>query len=85
MIRDDVNPMDVPRHAGVRPGIYLSRFPGIPRLDLRIEGVNPDPETPRSMGGQYLYQEGVLLQGYTNKGFIMGTRLGVKERATKPG
>ena len=31
------------RHAGVRPGIYLSRVPGIQRLDLRVEGVNTDP------------------------------------------
>jgi hypothetical protein len=71
-----VNPIDAPRHAGVRPGIYLSRVPGIPRLDFRIEGVNTDPETPRSVDGQYLYQEQIQVQGYTNKGYIMGDAIG---------
>ena len=76
LVHDDVSPVDAPRHAGVRPGIYLSRVPGIPRLDLRVEGVNTDPETSRSTGGQYLYQERLQLQGYTNKGFIMGDSIG---------
>jgi hypothetical protein len=76
MAHDDVNPIDAPRHAGVRPGIYLSRVPGIPRLDFRVEGANTDPKSYRSVGGQYLYQERALLQGYTNKGFIMGDSIG---------
>jgi Capsule assembly protein Wzi len=76
MIHDDVSPVDAPRHAGVRPGLYLSRVPGIPRLDLRVEGVNTDPETTRSSGGQYLYWEGVQVQGYTDKGYLMGDAMG---------
>jgi Capsule assembly protein Wzi len=76
MVHDDVSPVDAPRHAGVRPGIYLSRFPGIPRLDLRIEGVNTDPHTPNSIGGVYLYREQIQTQGYTNKGLIMGDAIG---------
>jgi len=76
MIHDDVSPVDAPRHAGVRPGIYLSRVPGIPRLDFRVEGVNTDPETSRSNGGTYLYWEGIQVQGYTNKGFIVGDAIG---------
>jgi hypothetical protein len=76
MIHDDINPIDAPRHAGVRPGLYLSRIPGIPRLDLRFEGVNTDPETSRSNGGGYLYTEFLQRQGYTNKGFIMGDAIG---------
>jgi len=76
MIHDDVSPIDAPRHAGVRPGLYLSRIPGIPRLDLRFEGVNTNTDSGRSMGGHYLYQEGVQVQGYTNKGYIMGDWIG---------
>jgi hypothetical protein len=76
LIHDDINPIDAPRHAGVRPGLYLSRIPGIPRLDLRFEGVNTDPETSRSAGGGYLYTEFIQKQGYTNKGFIMGDAIG---------
>jgi hypothetical protein len=76
LVHDDVSPIDAPRHAGVRPGLYLSQFPGIPRLDLRVEGVNTDPPTSRSIGGQYLYAEYVQVQGYTNDGFIMGDAIG---------
>jgi hypothetical protein len=76
MIHDDISPIDAPRHAGVRPGLYLSRIPGIPRLDLRFEGVNTDPETSRSNGGNYLYTEFIQVQGYTNKGYIMGDAIG---------
>ena len=76
LVHDDVSPVDAPRHAGVRPGLYLSEVPGIPRLDLRVEGVNTDPPTSRSDGGGYLYAEGIQLQGYTNKGFIMGDAFG---------
>jgi hypothetical protein len=38
--------------------------------------VNTDPETSRSVGGNYLYTEFIQKQGYTNKGFIMGDAIG---------
>jgi len=76
LVHDDVSPVDAPRHAGVRPGLYLAEMPGIPRLDLRVEGVNTDPPTARSQGGTYLYTEYVQLQGYANKGYIMGDAFG---------
>jgi hypothetical protein len=76
LVHDDVSPIDAPRHAGVRPGLYLSMVPGIPRLDLRVEGVNTDPPTSRSNSGAYLYAEVVQTQGYTNKGNIMGDAFG---------
>jgi hypothetical protein len=41
-----------------------------------MEGVNTDPETSRSNGGTYLYWEGIQVQGYTNKGSIMGDAIG---------
>jgi hypothetical protein len=76
LVHDDVSPVDAPRHAGVRPGIFLSEVPGIPRLDFRVEGVNTDPPTSRSQYGDYLYNETIQRQGYTNKGFIMGDAMG---------
>ena len=35
VVHDDVSPISAPRRSGVRPGIYLSHFPGIPHLDLK--------------------------------------------------
>ena len=76
LVHDDINPIDAPRHAGVRPGLYLARVPGIPRLDVRFEGVNTNTDSGRSMDGAYLYAEQVQVQGYTNKGYIMGDWIG---------
>ena len=75
-IHDDVSPADAPRHAAVRPGLYLSHFPKVPSLDLRVEAASTDPSTRRSAGGSYLYTEVIQKQGYTNKGFIMGDNIG---------
>ena len=73
---DDVSPPSAPRRASVRPGIYVSHFPGMPRLDFRVEAVSTDPPTGRSNGGQFNYWETVQSQGYTNKGQIIGDWIG---------
>jgi Capsule assembly protein Wzi len=73
---DDVNPISAPRRAAIRPGLYLSHFPGAPHLDLRVEAVSTDPPTSRSNGGQFIYIEQVQREGYTNKGYILGDPIG---------
>jgi hypothetical protein len=77
LVHDDVSPIDAPRHAGVRPGIYVSQVPWFPRLDVRVEGVSTDPKSSHAVTpGNYLYWENVQVQGYTNKGFILGDAQG---------
>jgi membrane-associated phospholipid phosphatase len=49
---DDISPLSSPRRAAINPGIYLVRFPKIPRLDLRVEAVNTN--TPSSSRGGHL-------------------------------
>lgn len=73
---DDVTPASAPRRAAYRPGIFLSQFPHMPKLDLRVEAADTDPPVLRSMLGQFNYWEVIQLQGYTNKGFIMGDWIG---------
>jgi hypothetical protein len=73
---DDVTPVSAPRRAGYRPGIYISHFPMAPRVDFRIEGVSTDCSTLICQGGSGNYLEAIQLQGYTNKGFIMGDWIG---------
>jgi hypothetical protein len=73
---DDPSPLAAPRRAGVSPGIYVSRIPGIPRLDLRVEAVNTDPPTSRSNGGKYIYWDGFYHDLYTNKNNIIGSWIG---------
>ena len=73
---DDVTPISAPRRAAYRTGIYLARIPKLPKLDLRVEAVTTDPGTGRSFNGEFNYFEIVQLQGYTNKGIIMGDWIG---------
>jgi len=76
LVHDDVSPPSAPRRSAIRPGIYLSHFPGIPHLDLRAEAASTDPPTSRSNGGGFLYVEYIQKQGYTNKGYLLGDAIG---------
>jgi len=73
---DDVNPISAPRRAGVRPGIYLSHFPVLTHLDLRVEGASTDPVSNNGAPGDFLYTEVVQKQGTTNKGFFFTDWIG---------
>jgi hypothetical protein len=75
-VHDDVSPIDAPRRAAWRSGLYLSHVPGAPRLDLRTEGVYTDPPVGSSQGGRFMYYEAVQKQGYTNQGQIFGDWMG---------
>ncbi len=76
LAHDDVNPTSAPRRAAIRPGIYLSHFPMVPHLDLRVEAASTDPPTSRSRNGEFLDAEGIQLQGTTNKGLLFGDAIG---------
>lgn len=75
-VHDDVFPITAPRHAAVRPGLYLSHIPGVPKLDLRVEGVSTDPDSGLSHGGQDMYIEVVQRNGYTSNGLLLGDWIG---------
>ncbi|WP_231737903.1 capsule assembly Wzi family protein [Terracidiphilus gabretensis] len=75
-VHDDVSPIDAPRRAAWRSGLYLSHVPGAPRLDLRTEGVYTDPPVGSSNFGRFMYFEAVQRQGYTNQGQIFGDWVG---------
>ena len=75
-VHDDVSPLSAPRHAAIRPGLYLSHFPLLPKLDLRVEAADTDPPTGRSQQGAYLFAEFIQRQGYTAKGYLLGDAIG---------
>lgn len=70
LVHDDVSPISAPRRSGVHPGIYLAQFPGLPHLDLRVEGANTNTVSSAATDGRFLYYEVVQAQGPTNKGFL---------------
>ena len=73
---DDVTPISAPRRAAIRPGLYLSQFPGARKLSLRAEAASTDPPTARSFGGSFMYWEAIQRQAYTNKGYVFGDWIG---------
>jgi membrane-associated phospholipid phosphatase len=76
MTSDDPSPIDAPRRAPAIGGLHLAKFPGVPKLDLRVEGVYTDTTTSRSTGGQFSYWELFYHDAYTNKNFLMGSWIG---------
>ncbi len=79
-VHDDVSPIDAPRRASWRPGLYLSHVPGIPKLDLRVEGASTDPPVSTSNGGHFMYFEAIQRQGYTNNGQLFGDWIGREDK-----
>jgi len=72
---DDVSPISAPRRAAMQPGIYLSHFPALPKLDLHIEGVATN--TPSSsVGGQFVYYDSYYHDLSTNDKNIIGSWIG---------
>jgi hypothetical protein len=79
-VHDDVSPVDAPRRAAWRPGIYLSHVPHISKLDVRVEGASTDPPVSTSSGGRFMYFETIQRQGYTNKGALFGDWIGREDK-----
>jgi hypothetical protein len=82
-VHDDVSPIDAPRRAAIRPGLYLSRVPGLLKLDVRAEAASTDP--PSSTGsarqyGRFMYWEEIERQGYTNEGHLFGDWIGREDK-----
>ena len=87
-VHDDVSPIDAPRRAAYRAGLYLSHVPGVPKLDLRVEAASTDPSSSDhpaqdaypSHYGQFMYYELIQKQGYTNQGQLFGDWIGREDK-----
>jgi len=82
---DDILPIENPARNPWHPGIYITRFPGLPKLDLHVEGVST--EQPGLAGlatygggpankGQFNYWNNTYRDGYTNGGNLIGNSVG---------
>ena len=74
---DEPNPWLAWNKSALTSGLYLSKVPGISKLDLRVEGVYTDPP-----GGGTTVQHGFFYfndrfkSGYTNEGNLIGSWIG---------
>jgi hypothetical protein len=75
LVHDDISPIDAPRHAALTPGIYLTKFPRLGKLDLHVEGGTTDT-TKNAESGHYYYYESLYIDGYTNNRNLLGSWLG---------
>lgn len=83
---DEPSPLASPRRAAVVPGLFLSHFPGIDRLDLRVESGYTDiggVGLQGQQGGHFLYFEQIYHDAYTNKGNLMGSWIGREGKGTQ--
>jgi len=73
---DEFSPLNYPRKSAYRGGIYMPRIPGVPKLDLRLEGGSTvPPDFPGCNGCFYVnghYPDG----SYMNLGSLVGSWLG---------
>ncbi|MGA2844493.1 MAG: capsule assembly Wzi family protein [Candidatus Acidiferrales bacterium] len=66
-----------------RPGIYLTRFPRISKLDFHMEAVSTEsPDVgPSQANGHLNYWNSLYRDGYTNDGNLIGNTVGREGRA----
>jgi hypothetical protein len=68
-----------PLQSAYRPGIYITHFPNLPKLDLHVEAANTEsPVVPGTSGntGDLNYWNFVYRDGYTNDGNLLGNVVG---------
>jgi hypothetical protein len=83
---DDVLPIKNPPKNPWHPGIYITRFPGLPKLDLHVDSVSTEqpgftfdnfykPGDPVN-AGQFNYYNYDYRDGYTNAANLIGNSVG---------
>jgi membrane-associated phospholipid phosphatase len=77
---DDPSPLAAPRRAAINPGLYLSRVPGAPKLDFRLEAPSTMP-MEGDLGGMFIYYNNQYRSGNTNYGYLLGNSVGRDGRA----
>lgn len=85
-VEDEISPLGYPRQSAHNGGLYISRLPGSSHMDLRLEGGYTNlPGLRQPPGGGFFYWNVRYLDGYTNKGNIIGNaavgRQGIALRA----
>jgi membrane-associated phospholipid phosphatase len=75
---DDPTPLENLPQSPYRPGIYITRFPGVSKLDLHIEAASTEsyPWKISYNEGEFNYYNSTYRDGYTNDGNLIGNSVG---------
>ncbi|HEY1215018.1 MAG TPA: capsule assembly Wzi family protein, partial [Bryobacteraceae bacterium] len=77
---DDPSPIDNPKRSAWAPGLYITRLPGLPRLDFRFE-TYATWLYRKDQGGNFLYWDNQYRDANTNNGNVFGSWVGRDARA----
>ncbi len=82
---DDILPVERPARNPWHPGLYVTRIPGIPKLDFHIEGVSTEQNGVAGGGNQgvFNYFNADYHDGNTNKGNLIGNTVGREGRTIR--
>ena len=78
---DEVIPIYDPILSAPNPGLYLSHFPKLSKLDLRVEAASTQVLSSPDLGGQHKYFNNQYHDANTNRGFLFGSPMGRDSRA----
>jgi len=70
---DEASPIPYMRKSAAQGGLYLAKLPGVPKLDLRLEGGYTNPF---AFCGICIYYNGQYNSGYNNDGRLIGSWIG---------
>jgi hypothetical protein len=73
---DQFSPIAYADRSVWRAGLYLSQFPRVNRLDLRVEGVYTDNPLGGNICCGFFYKNLTWRSGYTDSGNIIGSWIG---------
>jgi len=73
---DTFSPIVGPDVAAWLGGVYFPRLPKIPKMDLRVEGVQTDPPIGGNVGFGFFYYDPTWITGFQNSGHLLGNWVG---------
>jgi hypothetical protein len=73
---DQISPIAYWDRSAIRGGLYFSRVPHIPKLDLRFEGVYTDLPAGGALSHGFFYFNDRYLNGYTSNGQLLASWIG---------
>lgn len=72
-VEDEISPLGYPRRAAHNPGIYMPQIPYLHHADFRFEAAYTNlADMIQPAGGGFFYWNTRYVDGYTNKGNIIG-------------
>jgi membrane-associated phospholipid phosphatase len=74
---DEPNPIPYMRKSAFQGGLYFAKVPGVPKLDLRLEGGTTSPvQVTFACLSACIYYNAQYISGYNNDGRLIGTWIG---------